>query len=302
MKIEEEIRHKEGIKGNIMISETEYLSPVVLFEKEKVASQIIYSNLKETVEQQQYIFDSFWDRAIPAEQRIAEIENNIEPEIPEVISDHKKATKVYIDLAKSVQKEALLLFANSKAIIRADRLGVLDYLINASKNKGALIKIISPITEENWQLIEKTREKSPNIKILNGGSSHTGILVVDNRKFLRFGIKEPQAEEFSEAIGFVEYSTNKMGAYSSRSFFELLWNEHIQNEKLKESDKMKSEFINVAAHELRTPIQPILGLSTLLRSKTKDSDQYEYLDVIIRNAKRLKQLTETILNVANIED
>ena len=51
MKIVDDLRHLAGIKGNFMISETEYLSPVVLFEKEKVASQIIYSNLKETVEQ-----------------------------------------------------------------------------------------------------------------------------------------------------------------------------------------------------------------------------------------------------------
>ena len=50
MTIVDELRHLEGIKGNFMISETEYLSPVVLFEKEKVASQIIYSNVKEIVE------------------------------------------------------------------------------------------------------------------------------------------------------------------------------------------------------------------------------------------------------------
>jgi two-component system, OmpR family, sensor histidine kinase VicK len=50
MTIVDELRHLDGIKGNFMISETEYLSPVVLFEKEKVASQIIYSNVKEIVE------------------------------------------------------------------------------------------------------------------------------------------------------------------------------------------------------------------------------------------------------------
>ena len=66
-----------------------------------------------------------------------------------------------MNLQNQWKKEALLLFANSKAIIRADRLGVLDYLINASKNKGALIKIISPITEENSQIVEKTRENAP---------------------------------------------------------------------------------------------------------------------------------------------
>lgn len=74
-----------------------------------------------------------------------------------------------------------------------------------------------------------------------------------------------------------------------------------QYERLKESDKMKNEFINVASHELRTPVQPILSLSALLRPKIRDVHQQELLDVIIRNAKRLLRLTEAILDVTKIE-
>jgi signal transduction histidine kinase len=90
-------------------------------------------------------------------------------------------------------------------------------------------------------------------------------------------------------------------------FFELLWNENIQYkklreyERLKEIQKMKDEFINVAAHELRTPVQPILGLSEVLRSKIKDTKQLELLDIITRNAKRLQRLTDGILDVTEIE-
>ena len=75
---------------------------------------------------------------------------------------------------------------------------------------------------------------------------------------------------------------------------------HSQYEKLKESDRMKDEFINVAAHELRTPIQPILGLSEIMRSTLK-GQQLEYVNVITRNAKRLQWLTENILDVTKIE-
>jgi signal transduction histidine kinase len=65
---------------------------------------------------------------------------------------------------------------------------------------------------------------------------------------------------------------------------------------------MKSEFINIAAHELRTPIQPILGLADILRSKETDGGrEAEFLDVIIRNAKRLQRLTEDILDISRIE-
>jgi signal transduction histidine kinase len=88
------------------------------------------------------------------------------------------------------------------------------------------------------------------------------------------------------------------------------------NEQLKYRDKLKDEFINVAAHELRTPIQPILGLTEYLHfSKVGSSDgissdsnspmsirQEELvLDIILRNSKRLMQLTEDILDVTKIE-
>jgi signal transduction histidine kinase len=73
------------------------------------------------------------------------------------------------------------------------------------------------------------------------------------------------------------------------------------NEQLKIHDNMQNEFINIAAHELRTPIQPILGLSETLKLKIKDNEQLTLIDVISRNAKRLQRLTEDILDVTRIE-
>jgi signal transduction histidine kinase len=74
-----------------------------------------------------------------------------------------------------------------------------------------------------------------------------------------------------------------------------------QYEKVKESEKMKSEFINIAAHELRTPIQPILGLTDIIYSKVTDKEQHELLEIIMRNAYRLKRLTDNVLDVTKIE-
>jgi signal transduction histidine kinase len=73
------------------------------------------------------------------------------------------------------------------------------------------------------------------------------------------------------------------------------------NEQLKIHDKMQQEFINVAAHELRTPIQPILSITEILHSRIKDSQEQELLDVIIRNAKRLNRLSDEILDVTRLE-
>jgi signal transduction histidine kinase len=85
----------------------------------------------------------------------------------------------------------------------------------------------------------------------------------------------------------------------------------VQYNRLKEVDKMKDEFINVAAHELRTPIQPIIGLSELLKSRIRNSstgtkngineEEQEFIDVILRNGKRLEKLVEDVLDATKIE-
>ncbi len=74
------------------------------------------------------------------------------------------------------------------------------------------------------------------------------------------------------------------------------------NKKLEMQDRMQKEFINVAAHELRTPIQPIIGLAESLRDKKGDiSSQTNLIDIIIKSGKRLQRVAENILDVTRIE-
>jgi signal transduction histidine kinase len=74
------------------------------------------------------------------------------------------------------------------------------------------------------------------------------------------------------------------------------------NKQLKVHEKMQREFINIAAHELRTPVQPILGLSAVLLSRMKEgSEERILLNIISRNAKRLAGLAENILDATRIE-
>jgi signal transduction histidine kinase len=83
----------------------------------------------------------------------------------------------------------------------------------------------------------------------------------------------------------------------------LLLNEKLEhsNKQLQINDRMQMEFINIASHELRTPIQPILGLSKIIKNRINDNEQKSLLDIIIKNANMLKQLTEGILDVTRIE-
>ena len=300
LKFAKEIRHLGGIRTNFSISEIEYLSSMTGNQTQEPVSHIIYSNVRAMVEEQKYVFESLWNKAIPAEQRIREIEEGIEPEVFEIIAERKKIAQTFLDLVRSAKKEALVLFPNDKAMVRADRLGIIDYLVELSqKEKAVSIKIICQLSKENVGIVNKVSEQAPAIRILNGNDSLYGMYIIDDEKLLRVESRDASAETFMEAIGFAVYSNRKNTVQSFKSVFELLWNERTLNEELKRADKMQKEFINVASHELRTPTQAILSFSELLQTHPERKD--EMLQAMSRNAIRLQKLTDDILDVTRIE-
>ena len=97
LSIVSEMRHLEGIKANFMISEMEYVAPLVMLDNGGVtttttaaSAQIIHSHLDELVKQHEYMFDTLWSNATLAEQRIKQIEEGVEPIETKVIEDKEK--------------------------------------------------------------------------------------------------------------------------------------------------------------------------------------------------------------------
>jgi signal transduction histidine kinase len=101
---------------------------------------------------------------------------------------------------------------------------------------------------------------------------------------------------------------------SYASIFDSLWKQSELYDKLKIQAKIQKDFIDIAAHELRTPITPILVMISAIKADLEDKQKAEQeeekdsiaikqkeFDVIYRNAKKLKQLAEDILDVARIE-
>ncbi|MDQ3853133.1 MAG: hypothetical protein M3299_09895, partial [Thermoproteota archaeon] len=116
-------------------------------------------------------------------------------------------------------------------------------------------------------------------------------------------LKDDTLDDPYMAGGIATYSNIKALAGSYATIFDNLWkmtefaeNLRIANIKLEDNEKAMKEFINIAAHELRTPIQPILGLSEMLPAATTDPQQHRKLvEVIVRNAQKLENLAEEIL-------
>jgi signal transduction histidine kinase len=469
IKMVDELRHIDGIKGNFYISETEYIAPATFHEKGKPASWIIYSNAKEIIEhQQQFVFNSFWNRAIPAEQKIKEIEEGITRYETKIIEDpnqiieeisrltansnelstcltpggmqysynyffnikkkllekqregkHKgiryitKIEKDNIDLVKTIlnsgiqirhvknlppmsfgisdkemsatiekmergkkiqsllisnepsyinhyntifnelwkngidavnrikdieagldtanieiiqnPKEGIkrawsyvktsrshvsVLFPTANAFSRQIRMGLLQLLKEATEQRGVQIRILIPASEQIIRVINEAMTICPLVDFRIAEEklqTQITLVLIDNEHCMVVELKDDTRENSYDAAGLSTYSDSKSIVLSYSSIFEILWEQNELYEQLKVQDKMQREFINIAAHELRTPIQPILGLTQVLQSAMKNDNNVsnvhyqELLDPIVRNAKRLKQLTEDILDVTKIE-
>jgi len=138
--------------------------------------------------------------------------------------------------------------------------------------------------------------------------SEIGLLVTDRCKSLIVEFKNNISGDPLNSIGLASYSNSIPISNSYAFIFDSLWNQSelyyfLKNAyaRLKIHDKMQREFIDVVAHELRTPVQPIIGLTEHVRDNLDDKEQKGLLEIVIASAHKLHTLTENILTVTKIE-
>jgi signal transduction histidine kinase len=309
-----EIRHLDDVKGNFEISDdgTEYVA-IANIQEAKPLKQLIYSNVKEIGEQQQYIFDTLWNKTLSFDEKIKEIEQGIIPEVTEVIRDSDKAQELEWNLLKMATKEIQIIYSTVKAYKMQQSVGVIDYLAKvataASNNDDNIkVRILTPKDSSIKESLQNLKDNN-NVNI-NYIEPKSGIiiktLVVDKKHSLVMELKDKKEDYSTETaaaaiaeIGISTYSNSKPTVLSYLSIFETLWRQTELFEQLKQSDILKTEFINIAAHELRTPTQTILGYCEMIDLFPEKKD--EYINPIKRNSERLYKLTQDILDVAKIE-
>src|SRR5918996_155065 len=295
-----EVRYISYVNENFRVSETEYIAATTTNGGFPIP-KLNYSNSKQIVGQQQYIFEALWTKGVPAEHRIREIEQGAEPQRIEVIYNAQQALELYQWLIMSAEKEIKVVFPTTNALIRQDKAGILFLLQEAAAGaKKCQVKILMP----NDELIRNFIQDDSGISTRFIEQEERGkatILIVDNKVSLVMELKDDSKKAFHEAIGLSTYSNSKAGVLSYVSMFESLWKQTELYEKLKSHEKMQKEFINIAAHELRTPIVPILNLAELIQGQDSNVNKDEALSKIVKSAERLQRLTEDILDVTRIE-
>jgi two-component system, OmpR family, sensor histidine kinase VicK len=310
-----EIRHLDDIRANFSVSETEYLATAAALRESQPIPQIIYSNVKDIVKQQRYVFESFWNRAIPAETRINEIEKGIKLEKTHVIQDPQTIQKSFVDMVKSAQHEVLLILPTVNAFLREHRIGIIQLLVQAAKERSVNVRILTPTNDviddllKNMEVLsyqegERTKDFDLDLRSINMSSEETAvstvtIVVVDKKESLVFEKTDDTKENFIEAVGSATYSNSKPTVMSYVSIFSNLWKQVDLYEQLKTHDKMQKEFINIASHEMKTPTQAIVGYADLMKKHPEKRD--DMMQAISRNAVRLQRLTNDILDVTRID-
>jgi two-component system, OmpR family, sensor histidine kinase VicK len=336
LRFAQQIRHLEGIKANFSVSETEYMASATLQEEQQPIPQVIYSNVKDLVEQQKYVFEALWNKACPADQRFREIEEGVTLGSTEVILGPSRIQELFIDLVKSAKQEILLILPTTNSFLREHKLGIIQLLkqVASISEYNVNVRILTPTNDaiekilKNMTLATRTtaaaaaeEQKKENEKFgirsidltTEFAVSTVTIAVADRQISLAIEKKDDTKENFIDAIGLATYSTSKPTVSSYVSIFENLWAQTelyrqvkesnrqiaLANEQLKKTDEMQKEFINMASHELRTPTQAILSYSELLQKHPEKRE--EMIQAMSRNAARLQKLTDDILDVTRIE-
>jgi signal transduction histidine kinase len=304
MQLGMQIRHVTTIPPmSFGVSEKEMSVTVENMRGGSLNASAIFSSEPAIVEQFAAIFEELWNRGINAKERIEEIESQTKTFI-DIIENPAEIQKRYHALVESATQQILLFLPTTTAYRREEKIGIFESLEEAVA-RGANIRILLPTDKEIEEKIQQKIKLKKGIEIRKIKTSITTearskILIVDNRTYLMVELKDNSKETFVEAVGSAIISNSKSTILSYVTMFDSLWRQAELYEKLEAHDRMQKEFINIAAHELRTPTQAILGYSELLQD---DSGEHtaDMLKALTRNAYRLQRLITDILDIARIE-
>ena len=304
MQLGMQIRHVTTIPPmSFGVSEKEMGVTVENMRGGSLNASAIFSSEPAIVEQFAAIFEELWNRGINAKERIEEIESQTKTFI-DIIENPAEIQKRYHALVESATQQILLFLPTTTAYRREEKIGIFESLEEAVA-RGANIRILLPTDKEIEEKIQQKIKLKKGIEIRKIKTSITTearskILIVDNRTYLMVELKDNSKETFVEAVGSAIISNSKSTILSYVTMFDSLWRQAELYEKLEAHDRMQKEFINIAAHELRTPTQAILGYSELLQD---DSGEHtaDMLKALTRNAYRLQRLITDILDIARIE-
>lgn len=272
----------------------------------QLIQNLLTTNETAYIEHFSSIFNELWKNGIDSRNRINDIETGVDNEGIEIIQNPETFERIFHGLIISAKEDIVGIFSTPNAFRRQKFAGSLKLIRERLETTNLNVRILVPEDELIYQTINELEDQgiSNRIKIrLIEPSMQTkvSIVVIDKKYSLAVELKDDSKNTISEAIGLVTYSNSKSTVLSYYSIFESLWKQAELYKQLQLHERMHKEFINTAAHELRTPIQPILGAVDILRNNASSIREKELIEIVSRNARRLKKIAEDILDVTKME-
>ena len=240
-----DVRHMDSVKGNFGIADgNEYLGNILPMDDDS-KTQLIHINLKSFVETQQYLFDIIWNKAIPAKEKIKEIELGLDKEFIETIRDSSEIKKLIFKILRSATYEILILFSSVNSFYRSEQEGVLDVL-RESVERGVNVRLLVPAEDDAIKDITqkklKQRQKEIHIQYIRKPlQSKIITIIIDQTLSLSVEINDDTQQTFEKSSGIATYSNSESMVSSCASIFEGIW---IQSE-LDKQNKIKQVYFQV---------------------------------------------------------
>lgn len=306
LKLGVNIRHVKNLAPiNFAVSNNGLVATIEEMKGGGMIQNLLTSNEKSYIKHFASMFEQLWKEGVDARYRIKDIEEKVGIAEIEIIRNPVDSIARGWDMVSSARKEIDVLFSSSNALKRQITMGALRLLKNASEKQKVKIRMLLPSSDKSEVLIEQTKSYVPKIDIRTISANletKISILVVDSKQCLILELKDDKQNTSYEAVGLSTYSMSPTIISSYLAVFESFWRQAELFEKMKEIELLEKDFVNIAAHELRNPIQPIIGFSELLYSKIDNHEHRRLLDEVILNAKRLERLSRLMLDVTRIEN
>ena len=306
LKLGVKIRHVKNLAPiNFAVSNYGLIATVEEMAGGGLIQNLFTSNEASYIKHFSSIFEQLWKEGVDARYRIKDIEEKVGIAEIEIIRNPVDSIAHGWNMVRSSRKEINVLFSSSNALRRQITMGALPLLKNASERQKVKIRMLLPSSDKSEQLIEQTKSNVPKIDIRTISANletKISILLVDSKECLILELKDDKQSTSYDAVGLSTYSISPTIVSSYLAVFESFWRHAELFEKMKEVELLEKDFINIAAHELRNPIQPIIGFSELLYSKIDNHEHRRLLDEVILNAKRLERFARIMLDVTRIEN
>jgi two-component system sensor histidine kinase VicK len=247
----QELRHLDGIIGYLSVLDGRLVTSTAYGEERKMLPHLVTSTVRILVDQHRYFFETLWNKAIPAKQRIREIEEGAKREFVEIIRDPSEIQRVGFDLIKKAEEEILILFSTPNAFFLQEKAGgaALDLLKEAAAISSPLRNVKVRIlitaaenanthgmtdvaTKTNERTIQQLKESGIDVRIITQQrqeyflqNNNLTLIIADKSSYLTVELKNDTKEETLEedAIELASYSNSDATVFAYISIFENLW-------------------------------------------------------------------------------